>query len=109
MVVEIIQAILLLISSILILIAAYGLLKLDKNMDNVLYVRIHILGLVDIGCIIAFIALNEILLGLIYLILAPFVAHAISNAFYHSEDENKKLDNGYQESNVNLTEDEGND
>ena len=88
-VIEIIQAVLLIISAILMIIVAYGLLNLDNQMDKALYVRIHILGVFDMACVLAFIALNQVFLGILYFVLAPFVAHAISNAFYYSEDESK--------------------
>lgn len=88
-VIELIRAVLLIISAILIIIAAYGLLNLNNQMDKAVYVRIHILGVFDMACVLAFIALNQVFLGIIYFLLAPFVAHAISNAFYYSEDESK--------------------
>lgn len=85
-VIVIIKSILLIISAILIIIAAVGVLSIDKNMSNVVYARIHILGLVDIAGVIAFLGLGQPLFALIYLILAPFVAHAMSNAYFHTED-----------------------
>ena len=84
--INLIQSILLIISAILIIIAAVGVLKIDRNLDNVVYARIHILGIVDIAGIIAFIALGQPLFALIYLFLAPLLAHALANAYFHSED-----------------------
>ena len=55
-------------------------------MKNVVYARIHIVGIFDIACVIAMIGLGQYLLAVIYFILAPFTAHAIANAFYKSED-----------------------
>ena len=81
-----IQSILLIISALLILIAVVGVLKIDRNLDNVVYARIHILGIVDVAGIIAFIALGQPLFALIYLFLAPLLAHALANAYFHSED-----------------------
>ena len=71
--VELIQSVLLIISAILMIISAIGFLTLDKNMNNLIYARIHIVG--------------------IYLVIAPFTAHAIANAFYNSEDKVNNLKN----------------
>ena len=81
-----IQSILLVISALLILIAVVGVLRIDRNLDNVVYARIHILGIVDVAGIIAFLALGQPLFALIYLFLAPLLAHALANAYFHSED-----------------------
>lgn len=86
-VIVIIQSILLIISAILIIIAAIGVLSIDRNMPNVVYARIHILGFVDIAGVIAFLGLGQPLFALVYLILAPFLAHAMSNAYFHTEDD----------------------
>ena len=85
--INIIQSILLVISALLILIAVVGVLRIDRNLDNVVYARIHILGIVDVAGIIAFIALGQPLFALIYLFLAPLLAHALANAYFHSEDD----------------------
>lgn len=85
-VIVITQSILLIISAILIIIAAIGVLSIDRNMPNVVYARIHILGLVDIAGVIAFLGLGQPLFALVYLIFAPFLAHAMSNAYFHTED-----------------------
>ena len=84
--ISLIQSILLVISALLILIAVASVLKIDRNLDNVVYARIHILGIVDVAGIIAFIALGQPLFALIYLFLAPLLAHALANAYFHSED-----------------------
>ena len=84
--ISLIQSILLIISALLIIIAAVGVLKIDRNLDNVVYARIHILGIVDVAGIIAFIALGQPLFAIIYLFLAPLLAHALANAYFHSED-----------------------
>ena len=81
--VELIQSILLIISAILMIISAIGFLTLDKNMNNLIYARI----------IIAMIGLQQYLLAGIYLVIAPFTAHAIANAFYNSEDKVNNLKN----------------
>ena len=86
MIVEYIQSALLLIAAFLVIVSAVGLVSLSKDMKNVVYGRIHIVGVFDIACIIAMIGLGQYLLAAIYFILAPFTAHAIANAFYKSED-----------------------
>ena len=92
--VELIQSILLIISAILMIISAIGFLTLDKNMNNLIYARIHIVGVFDVAFIIAMIGLQQYLLAGIYLVIAPFTAHAIANAFYNSEDKvnNKEVE-----------------
>ena len=47
--VELIQSILLIISAILMIISAIGFLTLDKNMNNLIYARIHIVGVFDVA------------------------------------------------------------
>lgn len=85
-IISMIQSILLVISALLILVAVVGVLRIDRNLDNVVYARIHILGIVDVAGIIAFLALGQPLFALIYLFLAPLLAHALANAYFHSED-----------------------
>ncbi|MBO7444375.1 MAG: cation:proton antiporter [Methanobrevibacter sp.] len=85
-IINMIQSILLVISALLILIAVVGVLRIDRNLDTVVYARIHILGIVDVAGIIAFLALGQPLFALIYLFLAPLLAHALANAYFHSED-----------------------
>ena len=87
--IEYIQSALLIISAILIIISAIGLISLGKDTKNAVYARIHILGVFDIACIIAMIGLGQYLLAVIYLIIAPFTAHAIANAYWKSEDRAK--------------------
>lgn len=91
--VELIQSVLLIISAILMIISAIGFLTLDKNMNNLIYARIHIVGVFDVAFIIAMIGLQQYLLAGIYLVIAPFTAHAIANAFYNSEDKVNNLKN----------------
>lgn len=91
--VELIQSVLLIISAILMTISAIGFLTLDKNMNNLIYARIHIVGVFDVAFIIAMIGLQQYLLAGIYLVIAPFTAHAIANAFYNSEDKVNNLKN----------------
>ncbi|ENN96774.1 monovalent cation/H+ antiporter subunit G [Methanocaldococcus villosus KIN24-T80] len=79
--IELIKDILIFISSLGILIASYRL-WIERDRKNIIYARIHILGVIDCACFIIFIALGKILLAIVYLILAPFLAHAIANAYY---------------------------
>ena len=90
--IEYIQSTLLIIAAILIIISAIGLISLSSNRKNVLYARIHIVGLFDIACVIAMIGLGQYLLAGIYFILAPFVAHAIANAYWKKEDRENNVD-----------------
>ncbi|WP_407375248.1 cation:proton antiporter [Methanobrevibacter sp.] len=89
---EYVQAVLLIISAFLIIVSAIGVLTIPKNTKNAVYARIHIFGVFDIACIIAMIALGQFLLAGIYFILAPFVAHAIANAYWKKEDRENNSD-----------------
>ena len=90
--IEYIQSALLIIAAILIIISAIGILSLGKDTKNVVYARIHIVGIFDVACIIAMIAIGQYLLAGIYFILAPFTAHAIANAYWKKEDRENNLD-----------------
>ncbi len=86
MIFEYVRAALILIAAFLVIVSAVGLVGFSKDTKNVVYARIHVVGIFDIACIIAMIGLGQYLLAGIYFILAPFTAHAIANAFYKSED-----------------------
>lgn len=90
--IEYIKAALLIIAAILTIIAAIGLISLSNNTKNKVYARIHIAGLFDVACIIAMIGLGQYLLAGIYFILAPFIAHAIANAYWKKEDRENNVD-----------------
>ncbi|WP_458403307.1 cation:proton antiporter [Methanobrevibacter sp.] len=90
--IEYVQSALLIISAILIIISAIGVLSISKDTKNAVYARIHIFGVFDIACIIAMIAIGQYLLAGIYFILAPFVAHAIANAYWKKEDRENNSD-----------------
>ena len=105
-IINMIQSILFFISALLILVAVVGVLRIDRNLDNVVYARIHILGIVDVAGIIAFLALGQPLFALIYLFLAPLLAHALANAYFHSED---TLNNPVLNPNLEETSDEEED
>ena len=82
-----IQSAVLIIAAFLVLLAAYGILKYKDDIENVIYARIHILGVADTALIIALLALNEPLLAVAYFILAPFAAHAVANGYFYGEEE----------------------
>lgn len=90
--IEIIQSALLLIAAFLIIVSAVGLLTLSKDTRNIVYGRIHIVGLFDIACIVALIGIGQYLIAGIYFILAPFTAHAIANAYWKKEDKENNAD-----------------
>ena len=90
--IEYVQSILLIIAAILMIISAIGLVSLGKNTKNAVYARIHIAGLFDIACIIAMIGIGQYLLAGIYFILAPFIAHAVANAYWKKEDRENNVD-----------------
>ena len=85
--IELVQSCLLIISSIMLILVAIGLFRLNKDIKNVVYARIHIFGLFDIAVIIAFIGLGEFLLAGIYFLLSPLIMHALANAYYNDEDD----------------------
>lgn len=82
----IIKSVLLLISTVLVLLSALGILRYKDDLERVLYARIHILGVADMACILALLVLGEPLLAGAYFILAPFASHAMANGFYYGED-----------------------
>jgi energy-converting hydrogenase B subunit C len=82
-----IQSAILIIAAILVLLTAYGILRYKDDIENVIYARIHILGIADTALIVALLALNEPLLAVAYFILAPFAAHAIANGYFYGEEE----------------------
>ncbi|HIP16347.1 MAG TPA: cation:proton antiporter [Methanothermococcus okinawensis] len=77
-----IKEIILLIASTGILLASYRL-WIMKDGKNMVYARIHISSVIDLACILIMLVLNHPLLAFLYLILSPFVAHAIANADYY--------------------------
>lgn len=86
-IVTLIQSAILIIVAFLVLLAAYGILRYGDDIENIIYARIHILGVTDTALIIALLALNEPLLAVAYFILAPFAAHAIANGYFYGEEE----------------------
>ena len=86
-IITLIRSAILIIVALLVLLTAYGILRYGDNIENIIYARIHILGVTDIALIIALLVLNEPLMAAAYFILAPFAAHAIANGFYYGEEE----------------------
>ncbi|WP_423792811.1 cation:proton antiporter [Methanocaldococcus indicus] len=82
--IEIIRYLLIFLASLGVLFASYRL-WVEKDKKNIVYARIHIVGVIDCACFIIFLALGKILLAVVYLILAPFMAHAIAYASYHDK------------------------
>ncbi|ACX72584.1 putative monovalent cation/H+ antiporter subunit G [Methanocaldococcus vulcanius M7] len=82
--VDIIKDALVVIASFGIIVASYRL-WVEKDRKNMIYARIHILGVIDCACFLIFLALGETLLAFVYLILAPFLAHAIAHAAYNDK------------------------
>ncbi|MDO5851752.1 MAG: cation:proton antiporter [Methanobacteriaceae archaeon] len=80
-----ISAIILILCGIFALIASYGILKTKDDMDNIVFGRIQILGIVDIISVVALICLGQPLYAILYFILAPFAAHAIANGHFYGE------------------------
>ena len=89
--VSLIQSILIILSGLVILIASIGILTFDKDMPNVVYVRIHVLGMIDVAGIVVFHALGQYLVAVLYLVLAPFLAQAMANAYFYGEDDYNTL------------------
>jgi len=85
-IITIIKSAILLISAVFVILAAIGIIRYKDDMERVLYARIHILGVLDVVCMISLLVLGEPLLAGVYFILTPFAAHAIANAHYYGED-----------------------
>ena len=88
--VSLIQSILIILSGLVILIASIGILTFDKDM-NIVYVRIHVLGMIDVAGIVVFLALGQYMFAVMYMVLAPFLAHAMANAYFYGEDDYNTL------------------
>ncbi|MGF7117040.1 DUF2109 family protein [Methanobacterium oryzae] len=82
-----IKSAILIISAILVVLTAIGLLRYKDDMERILYARVHMLGVADMACIVALLALNEPLLAVTYFFLTPFASHAIANAYYYGEEQ----------------------
>jgi energy-converting hydrogenase B subunit C len=87
-IITIIKSIILLIAAFLVILTAIGIIRYRDDLERVLYARIHILGVLDVACIVVLLVLNEPLLAGIYFILTPFAGHAIANAYFYGEEKN---------------------
>ncbi len=85
-IITLIKSVILLVGAIFVLCSAIGIIRYKDDMERVLYARIHILGVADVACILAFLVLDEPLLAAAYFILVPFANHAIANAYHHGEE-----------------------
>ena len=86
-IITLIQSAILLIAAFLVLLTAYGILRYGDNIENIIYARIHMLGVADIALIVVLFALNEPLMAGAYFILVPFAAHAVANGYFYGEEE----------------------
>ena len=86
--ISLLKSILILLSAVMVILAAIGILRYRDDLERVMYARIHILGVADMACILALLVMGEFLLAAAYFILAPFNAHAIANAYYYGEEKN---------------------
>jgi len=84
--ISLIKSIILLLAAIMVLMAAFGILRYKDDMERVIYARIHILGVADVACILALLVMGEVLLAVAYFILTPFNSHAIANAYFYGEE-----------------------
>ena len=80
---ELIQGLVMIAGSILIMIACIGLWRFKDDVVNVLYGRIHIIGIIDVTCIAILLVLGYPLVALTYFLLMPVAGHTIANARYH--------------------------
>lgn len=84
--ITLIKSIILIISAVMVLLAAVGILRYRDDLERVIYARVHILGVADVACILALLVMGEVLLAVAYFILTPFNSHAIANAYYYGEE-----------------------
>ena len=74
------------IAAVLIVLTAFGLIRYKDDKEKILYARVHMLGVTDMACIVALLALYQPFLAVAYLFLTPFASHAIANAYYYGEE-----------------------
>ncbi|MBN1786329.1 MAG: monovalent cation/H(+) antiporter subunit G [Candidatus Methanofastidiosa archaeon] len=81
---NIVQAVIFIIAGALVLIASFGLLRFEK-MPNILYARLHIIGVLDSACILTLFAYGKVnlaLIAILYFILTPVAIHSIAKSHY---------------------------
>lgn len=85
-IITLIKSAIMIIAAVLIVLTAFGIIRYKDDVERILYARIHMLGVADMACIVALLALNEPLLAVTYFFLTPFASHAIANAYYYGEE-----------------------
>jgi len=81
--IELLQGLVMIAGSIMIMISCVGLWRFKDDVANVLYGRIHIVGIIDVTCIAVLLVLDYPLVALTYFLLMPVVGHAVGNARYY--------------------------
>jgi energy-converting hydrogenase B subunit C len=82
-VVELLQGLAMIAGAMMIMISCLGLWRFKDDVANVLYWRIHILGIIDVTCIAVLLVLDYPLVALTYFLLMPVAGHAVGNARYY--------------------------
>lgn len=85
-IITLIKSAIMIIAAVLIVLTAFGIIRYKDDVERILYARVHMLGVADMACIVALLALNEPLLAVTYFFLTPFASHAIANAYYYGEE-----------------------
>ncbi len=86
---ELLQGLVLIVASVLIFFACIGLWRFKDNVNNILYGRIHIVGVVDVTCMAILLVLGYPLVALTYFILMPVAGHTIANARHFMVEEER--------------------
>jgi energy-converting hydrogenase B subunit C len=85
-IITLIRSAVMIIAAVLIVLTAFGLIRYKDDKEKILYARVHMLGVTDMACIVALLALYQPFLAVAYLFLTPFASHAIANAYYYGEE-----------------------
>ncbi|MDI6723359.1 MAG: cation:proton antiporter [Methanobacterium sp.] len=85
-IITLIKSAIMIIAAVLIVLTAFGIIRYKDDVERILYARVHMLGVADMACIVALLALDEPLLAVTYFFLTPFASHAIANAYYYGEE-----------------------
>jgi len=86
-IIQVLQGLFMVVASVLIVLACVGLWRFKDDVSNVLYARIHIVGVVDVTCIALLLILGFPLVALTYFFLMPVAGHTIANARYYMKKE----------------------
>ena len=85
-IIGLILGIIFIICGVLVLVTAKGLLSnTNDGVENIIFARLEILGIVDMISVLVLVLLGQAALGLVYFILAPFVTNAVANGHFHGE------------------------